>query len=60
MRDEQSNKRSWILVGTWFGTIVLLGVLKRVLEPGRLQAAALLEPRLLPPSTNQGRPRGRP
>ena len=32
MRDEQSNKRSWILVGTWFGTIVLLGVLKRVLE----------------------------
>ena len=36
------------------------GVLKRVLEPGRLQAAALLEPRLLPPSANQGRPRGRP
>jgi hypothetical protein len=30
--QEQSNKRSWILVGAWFGTIVFLGVLKRVLE----------------------------
>lgn len=30
--QEQSNKRSWILVGAWFGTIVFLGVLKHVLE----------------------------
>jgi len=30
--QEQSNKRSWVLVGAWFGTIVFLGVLKRVLE----------------------------
>jgi len=35
MSDKQSNKRSWILVGTWFGTIVFLGVLKRVLERQR-------------------------
>ncbi len=30
--QEQSNKRSWILVAVWFGTIAFLGMLKRVLE----------------------------
>ncbi len=29
MEDE---KRSWVLVGLWFGTIVFVGVLKRILE----------------------------
>jgi len=32
MDDKQAKKRSWMLVGTWFGTIVLLGVMKRILE----------------------------
>jgi preprotein translocase subunit SecG len=32
MDDKQATKRSWVLVGTWFATIILLGVMKRVLE----------------------------
>jgi hypothetical protein len=27
-----SEKRSWVLVAAWFGTIALLGLLKRTLE----------------------------
>jgi hypothetical protein len=27
-----SEKRSWLLVAAWFGTIALLGILKRVLD----------------------------
>lgn len=26
------NKRSWVLVAAWFGTIALVGLLKRTLE----------------------------
>ncbi len=32
MEDKQANKRSWVLVGAWFGTIAFLGVLKRILD----------------------------
>jgi hypothetical protein len=32
MNDKQANKRSWVLVGTWFSTIILIGVLKRILD----------------------------
>ena len=32
MDDKQTNKRSWLLVGTWFSTIILIGVLKRILD----------------------------
>ncbi len=32
MDDKQAKKRSWALVGAWFSTIVLLGVIKRILE----------------------------
>ena len=35
MHEEQSDKRSWILVSIWLGTIVFLGVLKRILERQR-------------------------
>lgn len=42
-RDEQdkhkekgvyttSEQRSWVLIGAWFGTIALVGLLKRLLE----------------------------
>jgi hypothetical protein len=27
-----SEKRAWVLTALWFGTIVLVGVLKRALE----------------------------
>jgi hypothetical protein len=27
-----NDKRSWFLVATWFGTIALVGLLKRILE----------------------------
>jgi hypothetical protein len=27
-----SEKRSWVLVAAWFGTIALIGLLKRTLE----------------------------
>ena len=30
-----SEKRSWILVAAWFGTIALVGLLKRILERQR-------------------------
>ncbi len=32
MDDKNANKRSWVLVGAWFGTIVLVGALKRILD----------------------------
>jgi hypothetical protein len=28
----EDNKRSWVIVGVWFGTIAVLGALKRILE----------------------------
>ena len=27
-----SERRSWVLVAAWFGTIALLGILKRALD----------------------------
>jgi len=30
-----SEKRSWVLVAAWFGTIALVGLLKRILERQR-------------------------
>lgn len=30
--ETTDNRRSWLLVAAWFGTIALVGVLKRVLE----------------------------
>jgi len=32
---EPNNRRSWVLVAAWFGTIALVGLLKRVLERQR-------------------------
>lgn len=32
MDDKHATKRSWILVSTWFGTIALLGLMKRILD----------------------------
>ncbi len=32
MDDKHATQRSWVLVGSWFGTIALLGLLKRILE----------------------------
>jgi hypothetical protein len=32
---DQNNHRSWVLVAAWFGTIVFVGLLKRVLERQR-------------------------
>ena len=30
--DQNSKKRPWVLVAAWFGTIALVGLLKRTLE----------------------------
>jgi len=30
--QNTDERRSWVLVAAWFGTIAFLGVLKRVLE----------------------------
>jgi len=30
--QSTDNKRSWVLVAAWFGTIALVGLLKRVLD----------------------------
>ncbi len=32
MQDKKPSKRPWILVATWFGTIAIVGLLKRVLD----------------------------
>lgn len=32
---EMNNKRPWVLVAAWFGTIALVGLLKRILERQR-------------------------
>ncbi len=32
MEDKHANKRSWVLVGTWFSTIALLGLMKLILD----------------------------
>ena len=32
MDDKHATKRSWVLVGAWFGTIALLGLMKHILE----------------------------
>lgn len=32
MNDPRAKKRSWLITGAWFGTIVLLGVLKRIMD----------------------------
>ncbi len=34
MKDKE-EKRSWALVALWFGTIALIGLLKRTLERQR-------------------------
>jgi hypothetical protein len=31
----EDNKRSWVLVAAWFGTIALLGLLKRGIDKKR-------------------------
>jgi hypothetical protein len=31
----ENNKRSWVLVAAWFGTIALLGLLKRGIDKNR-------------------------
>lgn len=33
--DNMSEKRAWVLVAVWFGTIALLGLLKRGIERRR-------------------------
>jgi hypothetical protein len=33
--NQNSKKRPWILVAAWFGTIALIGVLKRTLDRQR-------------------------
>ncbi|HEU5226358.1 MAG TPA: hypothetical protein VFU49_01005 [Ktedonobacteraceae bacterium] len=33
--NQSSKKRPWVLVAAWFGTIALLGVLKRTLDRQR-------------------------
>jgi hypothetical protein len=33
--NEASKRRPWILVTAWFGTIALVGILKRILERQR-------------------------
>ncbi len=30
--NKQAQQRPWLLVGVWFGTIALIGVLKRILD----------------------------
>lgn len=30
--QKTNNKRSWVLVATWFGSIALVGLLKRLLD----------------------------
>ena len=33
--NDTGERRSWVLVATWFGTIAFLGLLKRVLDKQR-------------------------
>lgn len=33
--NQSSKKRPWVLVAAWFGTIALVGVLKRTLDRQR-------------------------
>ncbi len=35
MDDKETRKRSWLLVGAWFGTIAFVGVLKLILDRQR-------------------------
>lgn len=32
LNDKHAKRRSWLITGAWFGTIVLLGVLKRAMD----------------------------
>ncbi|MBO0780848.1 MAG: hypothetical protein J2P37_18655 [Ktedonobacteraceae bacterium] len=32
---EMNNQRPWILVAAWFGTIALVGLLKRIMDRQR-------------------------
>lgn len=32
MDNKHAKKRSWLITGVWFGTIVLLGALKRAMD----------------------------
>lgn len=32
MMDNMNEKRPWVLVAAWFGTIALLGLLKRSMD----------------------------
>lgn len=32
---KENNRRPWLLVAAWFGTIALVGLLKRVLDSQR-------------------------
>jgi hypothetical protein len=34
-KETTDNRRSWVLVGAWFGTIALVGLLKRILQNQR-------------------------
>jgi len=34
--DHMDEKRPWVLVAIWFGTIALLGLLKRGIDKRRL------------------------
>jgi hypothetical protein len=34
-REHMSEKRAWVITALWFGTIALVGLLKRTLERQR-------------------------
>ncbi len=34
--NDTDERRSWVLVAAWFGTIAFLGLLKRVLDKQRV------------------------
>jgi len=34
-RKQMSEKRAWVITALWFGTIALVGLLKRTLERQR-------------------------
>jgi hypothetical protein len=32
MYDRHAQKRSWVITAAWFGTILLIGALKRIMD----------------------------
>lgn len=32
MYDRHAQRRSWVITGAWFGTILLIGALKRIMD----------------------------